>query len=234
MVSAMTATTASVSPSCQETRIENATMTMTATTIRSRQTRILGLADRWARLPRRWPMPGDRAPAPASSTGVTTGFHSGLGGSAASAAGWLLLTGGLRGRGPVPQRQVRRFRLGRRTSRRRDLGRRDSAAGTSAAGTPAAGTSAAGTSAAGPRPPLSRPWPAPARSPAHPVPVPPAREPNFPTHPQVPLPATVPRRVLPRCACLPSSAPLMTCFSASATPSGITHHLSVTAIGLCA
>ena len=87
MVSAMTATTASVSPTCQETRIENATMTMTATAIRSRQTRILGLADRWARLPRCWPMPGGRALRLASSTGVTTGFHSGLAGSAASAAG---------------------------------------------------------------------------------------------------------------------------------------------------
>ena len=46
--------------------------------------------------------------------------------------------------------------------------------------------------------------------------------------------AEEPRRVLPRCDYLPSSAAPMTYFSASATPSGITHHLSVTALGLSA
>ena len=84
MVSAMMAMTASVSPNCQETRIENATRMRTATTTRSRQIRILGFAARWARFPRRWPMPGGCVPvAPlTSSTGVTTSFHSDLGGSA--------------------------------------------------------------------------------------------------------------------------------------------------------
>ena len=84
MVSAMIATTASVSPSCQDTRIENATRMTTATMARNCQIRILGLADRWARLPRRGPVPRDSS---ASSTGVTTGFHSGFGGSARSTAG---------------------------------------------------------------------------------------------------------------------------------------------------
>ena len=82
MVSAMTAMTASVSPNCQENRIENATMMRTATMTRSRQTRILGSVARWARFPRRWPMPGGSSVPPTSSTGVTTGFHSDLGGSA--------------------------------------------------------------------------------------------------------------------------------------------------------
>ena len=79
MVSAMTAMTASVSPTGQLNRIENATMMMTATMARSRHTRILGSAYRWARFPLCSPMPGgrDRSPS-ASSTGVTTGFHSGL------------------------------------------------------------------------------------------------------------------------------------------------------------
>src|SRR5271166_1250897 len=82
MVSAMMAITASVSPNCQETRIENATKMRTATTIRSRQTRILGCRARWARFPRYWPMPGGVRLAPStSSTGVTTAFHSDLGGS---------------------------------------------------------------------------------------------------------------------------------------------------------
>src|SRR5208337_1964018 len=82
MVSAMMAITASVSPNCQETRIENATKLRTATTIRSRQTRILGCRARWARFPRYWPMPGGVRLAPStSSTGVTTAFHSDLGGS---------------------------------------------------------------------------------------------------------------------------------------------------------
>ena len=81
MVSATMARTASVSPNCQETRIEIATKMMAATTIRSCQTRILGFADRWARFPRCWPMPGGRGAPLTSSTGVTTGFHSNLGGS---------------------------------------------------------------------------------------------------------------------------------------------------------
>src|SRR5208337_3834192 len=81
---------------------------------------------------------------------------------------------------------------------------------------------------------LSRPRPAQARPLARPAPVPPARGPNLPRHLAVPHRATVSRRVLPRCDCFPSSAAPMTCFSASATPSGITHHLSVTALGLSA
>ena len=81
MVSATMARTASVSPNCQETRIENATRMRTATTTRSCQTRILGCADRWARFPRRWPMPGGWDAPLTSSTGVTTSFHSDLGGS---------------------------------------------------------------------------------------------------------------------------------------------------------
>src|SRR5262249_24337216 len=57
-----------------------------------------------------------------------------------------------------------------------------------------------------------------------------ASEPDLLALPRVPFPATVPRRVPPRCDCFLSSAKLMTYFSASATPSGITHHLSVTAL----
>ena len=48
-MSAMTAMTASVSPNCQETRIENANRIRTATTMRSCQTRILGFSDKRAR-----------------------------------------------------------------------------------------------------------------------------------------------------------------------------------------
>ncbi len=46
MVSAMIAMTASVSPSFQDTRAQNAARMTTATTARSCQIRILGLADR--------------------------------------------------------------------------------------------------------------------------------------------------------------------------------------------
>ena len=62
--------------------IENATMMMTATMTRIRQMRILGSAARWVRFPLRSPMPGGRYAPLASSTGVTTGFHSDLGGVA--------------------------------------------------------------------------------------------------------------------------------------------------------
>src|ERR1035441_6131755 len=88
MVSAMAATTASVSPSRQDTRTENATPTTIAMMARRHQTRILGLAARRATLPRRSPMPGRGGSPPAGSTGVTTSFHGALGGSA--------------GPGPVP------------------------------------------------------------------------------------------------------------------------------------
>src|SRR5450755_4396241 len=88
MVSAMAATTASVSPSRQDTRTENATPTTIAMMARRHQTRILGLAARCATLPRRSPMPGRGGSPPAGSTGVTTSFHGALGGSA--------------GPGPVP------------------------------------------------------------------------------------------------------------------------------------
>src|ERR1700760_3243388 len=77
----MIATMASVSPSFQDTRYQNTPKMTTATTTRSSQTRILGLAASWARLLRGWPMPGRGSPA-ASSAGLTTGFHSGFGGSA--------------------------------------------------------------------------------------------------------------------------------------------------------
>src|ERR1700750_2266268 len=77
----MIATMASVRPSFQDTRYQNTPRMTTATTTRSSQTRILGLAANWARLLRGWPMPGRGSPA-ASSAGLTTGFHSGFGGSA--------------------------------------------------------------------------------------------------------------------------------------------------------
>ena len=77
----MIATMASVSPSFQDTRYQNTPRMTTATTTRSSQTRILGLAASWARLLRGWPMPGCGSPA-ASPAGLTTGFHSGFGGSA--------------------------------------------------------------------------------------------------------------------------------------------------------
>ena len=108
MVSAMMAITATVSPNCQETRIENATRTRTATTTRSRQTRSLGLADRWARLPRCWPMPGGCA------LGLLDrGDHElPLGpGRVGRLSRRLVLRHGFSGRGPVPQRQVGRLRL---------------------------------------------------------------------------------------------------------------------------
>src|SRR6201994_4844969 len=81
----MIATMASVSPSFQDTRYQNTPKMTTATTTRSSQTRILGLAASWARRLRGWPMPGRGSPA-ASSAGLTTGFHSGFGGSARPAA----------------------------------------------------------------------------------------------------------------------------------------------------
>src|SRR5580704_6152931 len=87
MVSAMAAMTASVSPSRQETTIVNTTPTMIAMTARRCHARILGLAERWARLPRRWPMPGGRGLSSAGSAGATTSFHVGLGGSAAGLMG---------------------------------------------------------------------------------------------------------------------------------------------------
>src|SRR6185312_2155480 len=77
----MIATMASVRPSFQDTRYQNTPRMTTATTTRSSQTRILGLAASWARLLRGWPMPGCGSPA-ASSAGLTTGFHSGFGGTA--------------------------------------------------------------------------------------------------------------------------------------------------------
>src|SRR5690348_17313104 len=77
----MIATMASVSPSFQDTRYQNTPRMTTATTTRSSQTRIRGLAASWARLLRGCPMPGCGSPA-ASSAGLTTGFHSGFGGSA--------------------------------------------------------------------------------------------------------------------------------------------------------
>src|SRR5689334_7262922 len=80
----MIATTASVSPSFQDTRYQNTPRMTTATTSRSCQMRILGLAASWARLPRGWP--GGESPA-ASPAGLTTGLHSGLGGSARPAEG---------------------------------------------------------------------------------------------------------------------------------------------------
>ena len=78
---------ASVSPSFQDTRYQNTPRMTTATTARSCQIRILGLAASWARVPPRWPMPGCASPPTpppprASSAGLTTGFHSGFGGSA--------------------------------------------------------------------------------------------------------------------------------------------------------
>src|SRR5208337_904412 len=107
MVSAMMAITASVSPNCQETRIENATKMRTATTIRSRQTRILGCRARWARFPRYWPMPGPVHLLDRSDHGLPLG------------PGRLVLGDrlvrqivgrhGLLIRGPVPQRQVGRL-----------------------------------------------------------------------------------------------------------------------------
>src|ERR1700733_11218494 len=71
MVSAMAASTARVSPSCQETTIENTTPTMIAMMARRCQARILGSEDRCATLPTRRPMPspGGSASAP---TGVIT------------------------------------------------------------------------------------------------------------------------------------------------------------------
>src|SRR6266568_6942648 len=85
----MIATMASVSPSFQDTRYQNTPRMTTATTARSCQIRILGLAASRARLPPRWPMPGCASPPPlrASSAGLTTGFHSGFGGSARPADG---------------------------------------------------------------------------------------------------------------------------------------------------
>src|SRR5438034_10085421 len=85
----MIATTASVSPSFQDTRYQNTPRMTTATTTRSCQIRILGLAASWARLPPRWPIPGCASPPPprASPAGLTTGFHSGFGGSARPAGG---------------------------------------------------------------------------------------------------------------------------------------------------
>src|SRR5215813_2662717 len=82
----MIATMASVSPSFQDTRYQNTPRMTTATTSRSSHIRILGLAASWARLPRGWPMPGCASPA-ASPAGLTTGFHSGLDGSARPAGG---------------------------------------------------------------------------------------------------------------------------------------------------
>src|SRR5262249_22874831 len=83
----MIATMASVSPSFQDTRYQNTPRMTTATTSRSSQIRILGLAASWARLLRGWPMPRRGLPAPpsASPAGLTTGFHSGFGGSARAA-----------------------------------------------------------------------------------------------------------------------------------------------------
>src|SRR6185437_4840024 len=77
----MIATMARVSPSFQDTRYQNTPRMTTATATRSSQTRILGLAASWARLLRGWPMAGGGSPA-ASPAGLTTGFHSGFGGSA--------------------------------------------------------------------------------------------------------------------------------------------------------
>ena len=77
---------ASVSPSFQDTRYQNTPRMTTATTARSCQIRILGLAASWARLPPRWPRPGCASP-PASPAGLTTGFHSGFGGSVRPAGG---------------------------------------------------------------------------------------------------------------------------------------------------
>ncbi len=68
----MAATTASVSPSRQETTMVNTTPTTTAMRARRCHPRILGSADRWARLPSRWPMPSRRG-SPSLATGVTTG-----------------------------------------------------------------------------------------------------------------------------------------------------------------
>ena len=229
MVSAMTATTASVSPSCQDTRIENATITMTAMTARSCQVRILGSADKWARFPRCWPMPGDRGLPSASSTGVTTGFHSGLAGPPSGGlVRRIVRRHGLPGRGPVPQGQVGRLGLGRLDFKPRiPSNPRSSVASATSDPTDPAGP--VGSSPADPAGPGHATGVSATGSA-----VPRAREPNLPEHPAVPPCATVPRRVLPRCDCLRSSAALMTCFSALATPSGITHHLSVTALGLSA
>src|ERR1700759_4938052 len=77
----MIATMASGSPSFHDTRYQNTPRMTTATAIRSSQIRILGLAASWARLLWGWPMPGCGSPA-ASPAGLTTGFHSGFGGSA--------------------------------------------------------------------------------------------------------------------------------------------------------
>src|SRR5437763_6301241 len=77
MVSAITASTASVSPRRQDTRMLNATAMMIAMMARHCQVRILGLADRCARLPRRWPMPSFPGSPPGAATGVTTGRHVG-------------------------------------------------------------------------------------------------------------------------------------------------------------
>src|ERR1039457_4943634 len=79
MVSAMAATTASVSPSRQDTRTENATPTTIAMMARRHQTRILGLAARCATLPRRSPMPGRGGSPPAGSAGGAPRLPRGLG-----------------------------------------------------------------------------------------------------------------------------------------------------------
>ena len=188
--------------------------------------------------------------------GLTTGFHSGFGGSARPAErstaggsppegsrvdgspGGRLLRRTLGGRRPVPQRQVGRFGFGRRGLRPvaspghrscRLLGCRLSAVAASSAESsrPAHGRVPDRPSRTGPEPPaasvLLGPWARRNRHRAGPSGAPSA---SFPCD-RAPSCAA-------RCDCFPPSADLMTYFSASATPSGISHHLSVTAIGLSA
>src|ERR1700689_94300 len=73
MVSAMAATMASVSPSRQVTTNVNTPPTMTAMMARRCHARIRGFADRCARLPRRWPIPGCCGSPPAGPALVATG-----------------------------------------------------------------------------------------------------------------------------------------------------------------
>ena len=187
--------------------IENTTPTMTATMARRCQIAHPRVAGQVGQVAPALADAGRPRASSASSTGVTTSFHAAWAGRPCRAAGSSAnrrpvpaLSGS---GGPVPQRQVGRLRLDRRPS-------------ASAAVEPTSGPVAARprrpnrTGSAGG--PLPRPRPARARSPAHPAPVPLAREPNLPTHPAVPHRATVPRRVPPRCDCVPSSAAPMTWF----------------------